>query len=112
MKKLGFIAAVVALAPVLALAQVQPTPVTIGTLTSVSGVFTFINKLVGWFIALFWIAAVVMVLWAAFTYVTAAGDEKKVETAGNMLKYAAIGIAVALLSTTLRPFITSFLSGQ
>ncbi|HUY69469.1 MAG TPA: pilin [Candidatus Tyrphobacter sp.] len=39
-----------------------------------------------------------MVLWAAFLFLTSGGDEKKVKTAKNLLLYTVIGIAVILVA--------------
>jgi uncharacterized membrane protein YkvI len=49
----------------------------------------------------FWIVmaiSVIMVLYAAFTYVTARDDVEKTSRARRTLTYAAIGIAVALMA--------------
>jgi len=38
------------------------------------------------------------VLWAAYTFITAAGDTEKITSARNRIMYAGIGIIVALLA--------------
>ena len=44
------------------------------------------------------IVAVFYVLWAAYTFITAAGDTEKITSARNRIMYAGIGIIVALLA--------------
>jgi len=51
--------------------------------------------------------AVIMLLIAAFTWLTAAGNEEKLTTARKMLIWALVGIGVALLSKGLVTIITS-----
>jgi len=50
---------------------------------------------------LFWIVAAIFIIWAAFKYLTAQGDPEKVGTARQMLIYAVIAIAIALLATVI-----------
>lgn len=44
------------------------------------------------------IVAVFYVLWAAYTFITAAGETEKISQARNRIMYAGIGIVVALLA--------------
>jgi hypothetical protein len=57
-----------------------------------------IGKIVLWIATIFWILAVASVIWAAFTFLTAGGDESKVGEAKKQLIYALIAAAVALLA--------------
>lgn len=50
---------------------------------------------------MFWVLiaiAVIMVMWAAYTYLTAQDDTEKVSKAGKTLTYAAVAILVALIA--------------
>jgi hypothetical protein len=50
---------------------------------------------------MFWVlisVSIIMVLWAAFLYVTSEGDAEKPSQARKMVLYAAIGIVIALLA--------------
>lgn len=70
-----------------------PTPV-----TNVQQLQDVLCNLIVYF---FWIVitiAVIMVLYAAYTYVTARDDQEKTSRARRTLTYAAVGIAVALLA--------------
>jgi len=68
---------------------------------TIQDVFDFLNTAVNWFFAFIMIVAVIMILVAAFYYLTARGNSKKVQTASNLLMYALIGVGVALLAKTL-----------
>jgi len=54
--------------------------------------------------------AVIMLLVAAFTWLTAAGNEEKITSARKMLIWALVGVAVALLSKGLVTVITSVIT--
>lgn len=51
----------------------------------------------------------VLVVYAGFLWMTAAGDEKKVEKAQSIIKMAIIGLAVVLLSYSITLFVTYWL---
>lgn len=66
------------------------------TITNTQGAHNEICNVFNW---MFWIlmaVSVIMVMWAAYMYVTAAGDEEQVSNARNAIFYAAIGILAAL----------------
>src|SRR3989344_8742414 len=68
--------------------------------------------LLKWFYAVFWVVAVGFVIWAAFTFLFADGDEGKIGEAKNRLKYAVIAAAVALLSTGINVIVYYLLGGN
>ncbi len=70
------------------------------------------EKLVNWLIGIFWIVAVGFVIWAAFTFLFADGDENEIGDAKNRLKYALIAAMVALLATGIKPITRSLLRGD
>lgn len=72
-----------------------PTPVTPDVLFYESSRLVYLE----WFIGVFWIITVGMVVWAAFLYLTAGGNEEKIGEAKKRLTYAVIAAAIALLST-------------
>lgn len=81
--------------PLLVSAQTAPPP----PITSVSGLQAFICTIVvGWLFTFLVILAIIFVLWAAFKYLTAAGDPEKVKSASHSLIYAAVAIVVAILA--------------
>ena len=68
-------------------------------------ILTILNNVVNWFFAIFLIIAVIFIIMGAFQFLTAGGDATKVASARDKLLYAAIGIAVALLSRTIIPIV-------
>jgi len=87
------------LLPVLAGAQVNPVQPGTGSVPNQSqDVFTVISTIINWLFYILLIAAVFIVIWAAFTFLTAAGDPEKVAKARNLILYAVVAIVVAFLA--------------
>jgi hypothetical protein len=97
-----------AMAPALALAQLTEPPV----ITGLGGITTAVTAIVNWMIGLFWILAVAFVIWAAFLYLTAGGDEEKIKGAKQRLIFAVVAAAIALVATGLRVIVENILKGQ
>jgi phosphoglycerol transferase MdoB-like AlkP superfamily enzyme len=74
--------------PVLALAQEQAAPEV--------DIFDALNTLTDYLFTLLLIVAVIFLIIAAFTFITASGDPEKVGKARNFVLYALIGVAVAV----------------
>lgn len=70
------------------------------------------EKLVNWLIGIFWIIAVGFVVWAAFIFLFANGEDDKISAAKQRLKYALIAAIVALLATGIKPITMSLLRGE
>ncbi|HEY5221372.1 MAG TPA: hypothetical protein VIJ29_04540 [Candidatus Paceibacterota bacterium] len=70
-------------------------------ITSISGVTAVICNFLAYFFWIVIIVSVIMVLYAAFQYVTAGDDTEKTSTARRTITYAAVGIAVALLASAI-----------
>ncbi len=65
--------------------------------------------------AFFWILigiSILMILWAAYLYITAQEDSEKVSRATKTITYAAVGIAVALISQAVPPLVGSILGSN
>jgi len=58
-------------------------------------------NVMNWLMAILGILAILMIVVAGMLYLTAAGDEKKTETAKNIIMYVVIGVAVALTAYTI-----------
>ena len=99
-----------AVLPMLAFAQEGVISDT-APITSLGDLQTTITNIVNWVIVVFWIVAVGFMIWAAFTYLTAAGDEDKLGEAKNRLIYALVAAAVALLSGGIKGIATNLLTG-
>ncbi len=65
--------------------------------------------LVAWIFTLLIILTVIFILWAAYLYLTSAGDEEKIKKANHQLLYAAIAVIVAILSRGLPTLVSIFL---
>ncbi|HWQ59631.1 MAG TPA: pilin [Candidatus Fimivivens sp.] len=61
---------------------------------------TVIINVMNWLLGMLGLIAIIMFVVAGYQYLTAAGDEKNTENAKNNIKYAVIGVAVALLGYT------------
>src|SRR3989344_8663100 len=94
-KKLPIASLAAVLLPVLALAQVIPpaTPI-----TSFQEILNVVNTLLSWIFTIFFIIAAIVIIFAAFNYLTAGGDEEKINKAKQQLIYAIVAIAVALVA--------------
>lgn len=68
--------------------------------------FAFINSVIDAAIQLGAIVAVVAIVYAGFLFVTAQGDEKKIETAKKVLLYTVIGIAILLGARVIEGVVT------
>lgn len=90
---LGYMA--LALVPLLVSAQ-QGAPS--GGPKSVDDVWNLANDLFNLFFMGIMFVAVVYIVFAAYNYLTANGDPKKVDKANGMLLYAVIGVIVAVLA--------------
>lgn len=61
----------------------------------VPGIFC---PIINWMFTILMAIAVIVALWAAYTYITAGDDTEKTTKARKLLTYAAIGIVVALIA--------------
>ncbi|MBI2639470.1 MAG: hypothetical protein HYW90_01090 [Candidatus Sungbacteria bacterium] len=102
---IGAAAGGVTILPLVALAQTGAGP------SSVSQLINLINQIATWFEAIVFILAIIMILVAAFQFLTAAGNEEKVATARKSLIWGLVGIAVALFARVAKSFVASFLGG-
>ncbi len=80
---------------------ISPTdnPGAISTATGGQGSFRQLAlTIVNFFLTFLGLIAVVMIIYGGFLYVTAAGNQEKIESAKKIIMYAVIGIVVILLS--------------
>lgn len=64
-------------------------------------------KIVNYVLGLLALVAVIMILWGGFTWLTAAGNEEKVEKAKEIISAAVIGIVIILLAWAIVNFVLS-----
>jgi len=107
MKKLVYIIPLVAfsflaIAPAVFAVAIEQTPPVkelgdwLDTLTTVAR----------WIYTIILAISVIMILMAAFNYLTAGGDQAKVKKASQMLIYAVVGIVVAILAFSISRIVT------
>lgn len=85
-------------APFLAAAQIT-TPTVPGSIpTSFTGLTSYLVKVSGWFKILFWGLTTIFLLYAAYLYLTGAGNEEKIGKAKQVLTYGIIAGIVALFA--------------
>jgi len=66
--------------------------------TGINQVIAIINTLSLWMLYGLLVVAGVFIVYAAYLYLTAAGDSEKVKSASNVIIYAVVAIGVGLLS--------------
>ena len=74
---------------------------TSGTITDTDSLVGIIMGLVNWVAWFVGLLAVLFGLWAGILFITAGGDAAKVTQARDILLYAIVGIAVAILAFSL-----------
>jgi len=109
MKKLALkiTGGIVAFAPAIALGQTAPP----NALPSGPGdVITILTTITGWMFAIFLALAVVIFLYAAFLYLTAAGNAENVTKAKSALIYGVVAIVVAVIASGIAPVVCGLLN--
>lgn len=66
---------------------------------------------INWLFTFFLLLAIVFILYAAYRYLTAAGDPEKVKAAGNVLIYAVVAIVVAVLARGIPLIVSTLIAG-
>ena len=76
----------------------QSSPGLENGITTKEQLLTVLNNILNYVYTVFFIIAAMFILFAAYSFLTAAGDEEKVRNAKNRLLYAVIAIVIALVS--------------
>jgi len=76
---------------------------------TVGGLVGILASVVIWIYYIFFVVAVLFVILAAFGYLTSGGQPEEIKTVHKRLMYAAIAIAVALLSVSVNLIVRNFL---
>ncbi len=93
--------------PIMASAAAAPVA---SPVQSVDDVVRVLTKIVGYVYRIFFIVAILFVLLAAYNFLFAQGNATKVKTAQDQILYAAIAIAVALISMGAGKIVESIIS--
>jgi len=109
LKKVGMgVALGLTLLPFLALAQVGEVPGPI--ITSPTEISDLVQRILNWVGGIVMTISLIVLLWAAILFLTAGASETAHSKAKNVLIYAIVGIAVAILAFSIQPFLTTILS--
>ena len=104
--------AISTLVPSISLAQTQgeiPDSPLSSPINSPAEVVTTLDTISGWLFTIFFALAVVFLVYAAFVYLTAGGNETRVGSAKNILIYAIVAIVVALVAGGIPLFVAGLL---
>lgn len=71
-------------------------------LTGNGGIILIVANVIAW---LGGAIAVVMIIYASFTYVTSSGEQSKIKRAKDIILYAVVGLVVIVISRTLIAFV-------
>lgn len=94
-------------------AVLQLTPlVAFAQISDICDVLNLIDTAATWFGILVFIVALIAILYAAFLFLTAGGNEETSKKARAVLLYGLIGIAIALLATTAIDFVSATVGGE
>lgn len=101
-----------ALAPVAVFAQITPTtgpnaPAVVAG--SYNDVLSIINNAATWLFGILAAIAVVLLIYAAFLFLTSGGEEERVKTARKYVVYALIGLGIGIVAKGIISLIFSFL---
>lgn len=69
-----------------------------------------LESLAQWLLGIIGVIAVIMILYGAFLYITASGNDESVAKAKSVIIYGLIGVLVAVLSFAIVSFVASFVS--
>lgn len=94
--------------PLLVSARVGTTPPT-PPITSGEDIVAVLEGITVWLYTIVGTLAILMLIIGGIMYMTAGGDEEKVGKAKNVLKYAVIGLVIALLAYGVKSIILSFM---
>jgi phosphotransferase system glucose/maltose/N-acetylglucosamine-specific IIC component len=71
---------------------------------------TTLEDLAQWLLGIIGVIAVIMILYGAFLYITAAGNDESIAKAKSVIIYGLIGVLIAILSFAIVSFVASFVS--
>ena len=106
-----FLTLILMASPALGLAAVAAPSLSVPTtgIRELGDITKIIVTLINWLTGLFFAVAVLFIFYAAYLYLTAAGDPEKLGKAKNQLIYSIIAIVVALLAGSIRFIVENLL---
>ncbi len=100
--ELAVITTVGGIFPLIGLAQTSPVE-------SINDVMNILRSIVNVMYTAFFIVAIAFIILAAFNYLTAQDDAEKIKSATRQIMWAAVAIAVALVSVGFNQIVENFL---
>ncbi len=91
--------------PAMALAQTTGT----GVALNKDKITSILDTFATWFSGIIGILGILVMLYAAFLYMTAGGDEEKIGSAKRTLIYGLVGVGIAIIAFGVFGLVTSFL---
>lgn len=79
---------------------------------SITGIYNVLSTIVQYTYKIFFIVAILFILFAAFTFLTAQGDPQKINSAKNQILWASVAVAIALLALSAQTIIRSILTSS
>lgn len=79
-------------------------------ITQASQFWFILKSILQWTYTIFFIAAIIFILIAAFTFLKSKGEPEKVKSARNQIMWAVVAIAIALISVGANQIVQSFIS--
>ncbi len=76
--------------------------------TAAPTLLEILTKVLDFLLSMIGVLAIIMLVWGGVMYLTSAGDEKRADTAKAIVKWALVGIAVALASLVLVTQVANF----
>ncbi len=77
----------------------------------IGGLIDILKAIVKWTYIIFFLIAVLFLIFAAYNYLTAQGDPEILKKVHNQLIYAVVAIAVALMAVSIDVIIKNFITG-
>lgn len=90
--------------PLIALAQGMPSV----TWTK-DRIINVLDSFLNWITWIIFLLGILVMLWAAFKYMTAGGDDEKIKSAKKTLIWGLVGVGVAILAFGVWTLVQSFL---
>lgn len=97
------------LVPTILLAVVPEKPPTTPPITKLEDIVNIMNKVGEWIFAIIFALAIIFILVSAFQFLTAAGNPEKIASARQILIYALIAVAIAVVAWGLPKIVTTLL---
>ncbi len=91
--------------PMVVMAQTVPD----SRIETFGDIINVLNTFVDWLYAILLVVAAFYLVWGGLDYVLGGGDEEKIKSGRNKIKYALIGVAVAVVSKGLMNIVIDLL---